>query len=50
MIEIIVNHMISECRKLVQKKYNDKYDWVVKVIYWELSKRLKYDYTVICTN
>ena len=31
-----VNHIISECSKLIQKMYKNRYDWVGKVIYWEL--------------
>ena len=40
-----VKHLISKCSKLVQKKYKPRHDWVGKVIYWELCKRLKFDYT-----
>ena len=39
-----VNHIISECSKLIQKKYKTTHDWVGKVIYWELCKRLKFDH------
>ena len=38
----IVDHMLSECGKLTQKEYKSGHDWVVKVIHWELCKRLKY--------
>ena len=31
-----INHIISECNKLVQKDYRTRYDLVVKVIHWEL--------------
>ena len=34
---------ISECSKLSQKEYKIRYDWVYKVIYWELCK--KFDHT-----
>ena len=36
-----VNHMISVCRQLAPKEYKTRHDWVGKVIYWELRKRLK---------
>ena len=32
----MVNHMISECNKVAQKKYKSRHDWVGKVIHWEL--------------
>ena len=41
----MVNHMISECSKLAPKDYKTRYDWVGKVIHWELCKRLKFDPT-----
>ena len=31
-----VNHIISECSKLAQKKYKTRHDWVGKVIPWEI--------------
>ena len=34
----MVDHIISECSKRVQKEYKTKHDRVAKVIYWELSK------------
>ena len=37
------NH-ISECSKIVQKEYKTMFDWVRKVIYWELCKGLKFDH------
>ena len=45
---VVTNKMvnnISECSKLAQKKYKNRYDWVGKVIYRELCKRLKFGYT-----
>ena len=39
------NHIISECRKLAQKEYKSRHDWVGKVIDWELCKKLKFDRT-----
>ena len=41
----IVNHIISECSKLAQKKYKTKHDWVGKVIHWEIYKKFKFDHT-----
>ena len=29
----MMNHLINECIKLVQKEYNSRYDWVGKVIH-----------------
>ena len=31
-----INHIISECRKLAQKEYKTRRDWVGKVIHWEM--------------
>ena len=39
-----INH-ISECRKLAQKEYKTRHDWVGKVIHRELCKKLKFDHT-----
>ena len=33
-----VNHIISECNKLVEKEYKGRHDWVGKEIYWESYK------------
>ena len=33
-----INH-ISECSKLAQKKYKARYDWVGKVIHWEMCQK-----------
>ena len=38
-----INNIISECRKLAQKEYKTKYNWVSKVIYWEMCKKFKFD-------
>ena len=44
--EETINHIISECSKLAQKKYKTRHDWVGKVIRWELfDKKLKFDHT-----
>ena len=40
-----VNHIISECSKLVQKEYKTKHDWIGKVIHWEMCKKFKFDHT-----
>ena len=39
-----VNNII-ECNKLAQMKYKIRHDWIGKVIYWELCKRLEFDHT-----
>ena len=39
-----INHKISKCSKLVQKKWMNRHDWVGKVIHWELCKKLKFDH------
>ena len=40
----MVNHIISEFSKLTQKECRTMYDWVGKVIHWELCKKFKLDY------
>ena len=39
-----VNHITSECNKIVQKKYKTRHDLVGKVIYLNFCKRLKHDH------
>ena len=39
------NLIIKEYNKLAQKEYKSSYDWVGKVIHWELCKRLKFSHT-----
>ena len=39
-----INHIISECNKLAQKEYKTRYNWVGKVINWEICKKLKVDH------
>ena len=39
-----MNHIISECSKLAQKEYKSRYDWVGKVIHWEMCKKFKFDH------
>ena len=34
-----INHIISECCKLAQKEYKTRYDWIGKVIHWEMCKK-----------
>ena len=33
-----INHIISECSKLAQEKYKTRYDWMNKVIHWEMCE------------
>ena len=40
-----INHIIRECSKLAQKEYKTRHDWVGKVIYWEMSKKFKFDHS-----
>ena len=40
-----INHIISECSKLVQKEYKTRHEWVGKVIHWEMCKKFKFDNT-----
>ena len=37
-----INHIISECSKLAQKEYKTRYNWVGKVIHWELCKKFNH--------
>ena len=41
----MINHMISESRKLSQKVENFRHDWVGKVIHWESCKKLNFEHT-----
>ena len=40
-----INNIISEYSKSAQKEYKTRHDWVVKVIHWELCKKLEFDHT-----
>ena len=40
-----INHIISECSNFLQREYKTSYDWVGKVIPWELRKKFKFDHT-----
>ena len=35
----------NECRKLAQKEYKNRHDWMRKVIHCELCKKLKFHHT-----
>ena len=37
--------MISKCSKLKQKEYRTRHDWVGKMIYWEMCKKIKFEHT-----
>ena len=39
-----INHSISVCSKLVQKEFKTRFDWVGKVIQWELCKKFEFDH------
>ena len=43
--EKAINHIISEWIKLAPKEYKSRHDWVEKVIYRELCKKMKFDHT-----
>ena len=40
-----INHIMSESGKLAQREYKTKHDWVIKLIYSELYKKLKVDHS-----
>ena len=39
-----MNHIISKCRKLAQKEYKTRHNWVGKVIHWEMCKKFKFNH------
>ena len=39
-----IKHVVSENSKLAQKRYKTRHDWVGKVIYWELCKKVNFDH------
>ena len=43
--DVMINHIVSGCIKLIQKEYKICQDWVAKVIYCELCKRLKFKHS-----
>ena len=49
-IDEIIHHVLSKYRKRTEKEYKTKPDWVEKVIYWELCKKLKFDHTDMCIS
>ena len=40
----MINHIISECRKLWKGEYKTRHDWVEELIIWKLSKKLNVDH------
>ena len=40
-----INHIISDCSKLAQKKYKARHDWAGKVIHWEMCRKFQFDHT-----
>ena len=36
-----INHIISECSKLVQKEYKTRHDWEGKMIHTEMCKKFE---------
>ena len=47
-----IDHIKSECSKLAQKEYKARYDWVGKVIHWEMCKKFEFDHINkwVCTT
>ena len=43
-----INHIISECNKLVQREYKARHNWVGKVIHLEMCKKFKFDHASKC--
>ena len=41
----MINDIISECGKLIQKEYKSRHDWVGKVIHSDMCKKFKFDHT-----
>ena len=40
-----INHIISECSKLALKEYKARYDWVGKVVHWEMCRKFQFNLT-----
>ena len=40
-----INLIISKFSKLAQKEYKVRYDWVGKVIHWEMCRKFQFDHT-----
>ena len=36
-----INHLLSECCKMVQKEYKRGHDWMEKIIHWDVCKKNK---------
>ena len=41
-----INHIISQCRKLAQKEYKGRHNWVGEVIHWEMCRKFQFDHTI----
>ena len=41
-------HIISICCKLSEKEYKNPFEWVKKIIHWELSQRLQFNHADKC--
>ena len=41
----MINQIISGSRKLAQKEYKTRHDWVGKVIHLVMYKKFKFDHT-----
>ena len=39
----MIDHIISEYSKFVQKENKTTHDWVGKVIHWELCKKFEFE-------
>ena len=42
-----ISYIINECSKLAQKEYKTRYDWLGKVIHWEMCKKFELKMTLI---
>ena len=40
-----INHIINESRKLAQRNYKTRHDWMNEVVHWELWKKLEFNHT-----
>ena len=45
-----INHIISECSKLVQKEYKTRHNWVGKVIHGDMCKKSNFDQQMVYTQ
>ena len=46
-IDETVNHIVRKFKKLAQKEYKSRHDWMGNVSHKELCKRLKFDHADI---